>query len=151
MTVIVEVIGELLLLEAVNDGIFPLPLAGSPMDGLLLVQLKIVPGTAPEKFTAVVDELRQTDWLDTLFTVGIGFTVIVNVAGAPVAGVTVIVATAAVVPVLIAVKGAILPLPLAPRPIEVLLFVQVKVLPGTELVKVMVLVVVPLHTVTSAG
>ena len=40
-------------------------------------------------------------------------------------GVTVMVATSGAVPVFIAVKELILPLPFAPRPIEVLVFVQV--------------------------
>jgi hypothetical protein len=44
-------------------------------------------------------------------------------------GVTVIVAVSGVLPLLTAVKLLILPLPFAPRPIDVLLFVQVKSTP----------------------
>ena len=62
-------------------------------------------------------------------TVGAGFTVMVNVLGGPeqpsATGVTVIVATTGIVPVLIALNDAIFPVPLAPNPIEVVLFVHV--------------------------
>ena len=68
----------------------------------------------------------------TVFTVGVGLTVIVNVIGVPVhvtpplvyEGVTVIVAVTGVVPVLVAVKLEILPEPLAARPIDGKLLVQ---------------------------
>ena len=86
-----------------------------------------------------------------LFTFGIGVTVIVNVAGAPVDGVTVIVAVTGAAVGLMAVKGAIFPVPLAPSPIAVLLFVQVKVVPETVLEKTIVFVVAPLHMVTLSG
>lgn len=39
VTVIVAVMGALPVLIAVNDGIFPLPLAAKPIDGALFVQL----------------------------------------------------------------------------------------------------------------
>ena len=39
---------------AVNDGIFPVPLAASPMDGVLLFQAKVVPATGLLKLMAVV-------------------------------------------------------------------------------------------------
>jgi hypothetical protein len=57
--------------------------------------------------------------------------VMVNVCGVPVQvgeapadGVTVMVAEMGVVPLLVAVNAAILPVPLAPKPMAVLLFVQ---------------------------
>ncbi len=60
---------------------------------------------------------------------GLGFTVIVNVWGVPaqrpLKGVTVIVATAGTLAALIAVNEAMLPLPLAPNPTEVLSLLQV--------------------------
>lgn len=68
-------------------------------------------------------------------TVGVGFTVIVKVLDKPsqsilftrfLKGVTVIVATIGVVPLLTAVKSGILPVPLAGIPIDGLLFVHVK-------------------------
>ena len=46
---IVAVIGAVVLLPAVNEGMFPEPLAVSPMAGLLFVQLKEVPLTGPDK------------------------------------------------------------------------------------------------------
>jgi hypothetical protein len=42
VTVIVAVIGELVLLVAVNDGMLPVPLAANPIDVFELVQLKFV-------------------------------------------------------------------------------------------------------------
>ena len=71
---------------------------------------------------------RYGTLLDTAATFALGFTVIVNDIGAPVQpladGVTVIVPDIAVVPALVAVKLGILPVPLAARPIVVLVFVQ---------------------------
>ena len=55
VTVIVAVTGALLVLIAVNAGIFPLPEAAKPIDVLLFVQLKVLPPTAPEKVTRFVD------------------------------------------------------------------------------------------------
>ena len=83
------------------------------MDGVLLVQLKVVPATEPVKFTAVVIALAHKDWLAGSLTVGIGFTVI-----------TVMVEVITVVPALIAVNEAIFPVPEAASPIVVLLLVQ---------------------------
>ena len=61
-------------------------------------------------------------------TLGVGLTVIVNVFTSPsqwfFVGVTVIVATIGVAPALIAVNAAIFPVPLAPRPIDGVSFVQ---------------------------
>jgi hypothetical protein len=75
----------------------------------------------------------------------------VNVIGVPghpfAVGVTVIVAVTGAVPVLVAVNAAILPVPLAARPMLVLLFVQLNVVPATAPVKVMAVVVAPLHNV----
>ena len=67
---------------------------------------------------------------------GIGFIVIENVIELPVQplaiGVTVIVATTGILDVLVAVKEGILPVPLAAKPIEVSLLVQLNVVPDTE-------------------
>ena len=77
--------------------------------------------------------------LETALTVGVGLTVMVNVNGDPVqplaAGITVMVAITGRVVVLVAVKEAILPAPLAARPIEVVLLVQLKMVPATGPVK----------------
>ena len=47
ITEIVAVTGALVLLMAVNAGIFPLPLVANPIEVLLFDQLKVVPLTAP--------------------------------------------------------------------------------------------------------
>jgi hypothetical protein len=136
VTVIVAVWAVVPLLMAVNEAMSPVPLAARPIEVLSLVQVYDVP--VPEKFIAVVGELLQMVWLLIEFTVGVGLTVIVNIVGAPlhvttlfVTGVTVIVAVWTVVPLLMAVKDAILPVPLAASPIEVLLFVQEYRVPDT--------------------
>ncbi len=66
-------------------------------------------------------------------------------------GVTVIVAVTATLLLLIAVKAGIFPLPLAASPMEVLLFVHVKLVFATGLVKLMILVIAPSHTAWLAG
>ena len=84
------------------------------------------------KFIAVVDPPLQTTWLGTVVTVAVGFTVIVNVDGVPTqltapfvyVGVTVIVVVTGAVVKLVAVKLLILPVPLAAKPMLVVLFVQ---------------------------
>ena len=83
-TFIVAVAGVVPLLTAVKEAMFPEPLAARPMDGVLLVQLYTVPAVAPVKLMAVVEAPLQTTWLVTVFTVGTGFTVMVNIVGVPV-------------------------------------------------------------------
>ena len=76
---------------------------------------------------------------------------IVNCCDAPeqllAEGVTVIVAVLIDAVALVAVKDAILPVPLAARPIEASLFVQLFTVPATELPKLTAVVAVLLHTV----
>jgi hypothetical protein len=60
VTVIVAVTAEVLVFMAVNEGMFPVPVAANPMEVVLLVQLNTVPVTAPAKDTVVVDELLHT-------------------------------------------------------------------------------------------
>ena len=50
VTVIVLVIGEVVALVAVNDGILFEPLAARPVAGLLLVHVNVVPLTGPDRF-----------------------------------------------------------------------------------------------------
>ena len=145
--------GTIPVLMAVNDGILPVPLAPKPIDVLLLVQKKTVPVTGPEKLITGVEAPLHTVRFGTVFTVGTGLTVIVNVLGVPVqvtpalvkVGVTVMVATAAVEPVLVAINDGIFPVPLAASPIDVLLFVQLNTVPGTVPVKLTAAVGEPLH------
>ena len=69
---------------AVNDDISPVPFAARPIEGVLFTQLYTVPGTDPEKVMAAVEVLLHTTWLETAFTVAVGFTVIVKVFEEPV-------------------------------------------------------------------
>ena len=154
VTVIVPVIGALVALVAVKLGILPVPDAARPIAVLLLVQLNVVPGV-PVKTTVAVGEPAHTTWLPTPFTVGFGFTVIVNVTGVPVqlrplavkVGVTVIVAVTGAAVLLTAVNDPILPVPPAARPMLVLSLVQLYTVPGTGPVIVTAAVAVPLHKV----
>lgn len=79
-----------------------------------------------------VADAQLVGLMKTAVTDGVGLTVMVNVFDGPlqptpllVFGVTVMVAVTGAVPVLIAVKEAMSPLPLAANPMLVLVFVQV--------------------------
>ena len=81
---------------------------------------------------AVVGAALQTVWSAGSLTVGVGFTVMVNVCVGPLqiavfvkTGVTVMVAVTGVMPKLMAANDAMFPLPVAPNPIVVLSFVHV--------------------------
>ena len=50
VTVTVAVIGEVVALIAVNEGISPEPLVARPIAVLLLVQVNVVPPTGPDRF-----------------------------------------------------------------------------------------------------
>jgi hypothetical protein len=54
VTVIVATTFVVPALVAVKEGMFPVPLPASPMDGVLLTHAKVVPATGPEIVTAVV-------------------------------------------------------------------------------------------------
>jgi len=71
---------------AVNDAILPDPLAASPIDGVLFVQLNTIapPVVGVEKLTAAVGVPLHTVWLAGWFTCGVGLTVIVNDVDVPV-------------------------------------------------------------------
>ena len=47
---IVAVIGDVVALVAVNEGILPEPLAARPIAVLLFVHMNVVPLTGPDKF-----------------------------------------------------------------------------------------------------
>lgn len=83
VTVMVAITGALVVFVAVNDGIFPLPLAAKPMEVLLFVQLNPVPLTAPVKFIALVIALLHKAWLAGCTTLGVGFTVMVKLCNVP--------------------------------------------------------------------
>ena len=63
--------------------ILPVPLAASPIPGVLFVQLNTVPATLPVKTTGAVGVLLHTTWLAGCATSGIGFTITVAVGVGP--------------------------------------------------------------------
>ena len=84
-----------------------------------------------------------------LFTVVVGYTVMLKLSGVPTqplaVGVTVMVATSVEVVLLVATKEAMFPFPLAAKPIEGLLFDQLKVVPATGLLRLIAAVLSPLQ------
>jgi hypothetical protein len=124
----VAVTGAPVGLTVIKAGIFPMPKAPNPIVVLLLVQVYTVPATGPLRVTGAVVAPAQSVWLAMAFTDGVGFTVMVKLTGRPPqpveVGVTVMVALIGAVVVLVAVKAGILPVPEAPRPMAVLLLVQ---------------------------
>ena len=151
VTVMVAVTAILLVLIAVKMAMSPFPAAGSPMDGVSFVQENEVPDTVSTKLIAVVEAPLHKVCGVTGSTVGVGFTVIVNVCDAPVHpladGVTVIVAVTAVSLVFVAVKMAMFPFPAAVKPIEGVSFVQSKEVPPTVSTKPIAVVEAPLHNI----
>ena len=126
----VAVTGAPVLFTAVNAAMLPVPLAGSPIEGVSLVQVKLV--AVPVNDTAAVLLPLQSSWLPIAVTTGVGCTVMVKVFVGPAQvtapnvyfGVMVIVATTGVDPALMVANGAMLPVPLAARPIEAVSLVQ---------------------------
>jgi hypothetical protein len=73
VTVIMAEIGSGVKLVVLKTGMLvPVPLAASPIAVLLLVQLKLVPGTGPEIVMAGVKTPLQKERLGTAVTEGIG-------------------------------------------------------------------------------
>ena len=83
VTIMAAIAGLLPVLIPVKEAIFPVPLAASPIEGLLLVQLYTAPGTELLKFTGIVLKLLQVLWSGILARTGVGFTVISNETGVP--------------------------------------------------------------------
>lgn len=85
ITVIVATTGAFVALVALKDKISPVPAAGKPIDGVLLVQLytMIPPPDGDVKLILAVGLLLHTTWSGTGLMIGGGFTVIVNVIGVP--------------------------------------------------------------------
>lgn len=139
----------------------PVPLAPSPIDVLVLVQLYvIVPPVVGELKLIEVAWLLQTTRSVMGETVGVGFTEMVKSSGVPEQitppfsklGVTVMVAVTGEFVVFVAWNEVICPLPLAPSPIEVFVLVQSYVMVPPEFgdEKVVVTVLLPLQTTWSA-
>ena len=131
VTVMVATNGPLVVFVVTNGRISPVPDAARPIAVLSFVQLNVEPGVPLNVIIAVVAPVQYALLL-TGVTVGIGFTVMVKVLEGPVQvtpalvklGVTTMVATTGNAVALIAVKLAILPVPLAANPIEGLELVQ---------------------------
>ena len=157
-TFIVAVMGVVPALVAVNAGILPVPLAPRPIPVLLFVQVYTAPDTGPLTVVAATEDPAHITLLAMAFTVAVGLTVIVNDLGVPTqlvppfvnVAITVIVAIKGAVPLFVVVNAAMFPVPFAPRPIEVLLFVQLKTIllpapPEAVLLKVIAVDDVALH------
>ena len=114
----------------------PVPAFAKPIDGKLFVHDNTAPLTSDAKaIDGTVLPIHSTTLAKVFVTAGVGFTVIVKITGVPAhplaEGVTVTVAVTGTLVVFVAVNAAILPAPLAAKPIEVVLFVQAYVVPDT--------------------
>jgi hypothetical protein len=85
VTVMVAVIGFAVEFVAVNEGILPFPVAASPIDDTLLVQAyaTVPPVAGLVKLMASVKAPLHLTWSATVFTVAVGFTVMVKVIDVP--------------------------------------------------------------------
>ena len=133
--VIEALIGTIPVFAAVKAVMSPVPVDARPMATLSLVHVKVVPGpTGLETGVNGAATLLQKVWFGIGLIVGVGFTVMEYVKGVPVqalaVGVIVMEALIGEIPALEAVKAGIFPVPLAARPINVLLLVQEKVVPA---------------------
>ena len=126
------VTGTVVAFVGINGKISPVPLAGKPINVWLFTQVKLALGTVLAKLIPFKSVPLQTVTFGVETMIGEGFTVIVKVSELPAqicvpltyCAVTVMVAVIGVLPVLVAVKTPILPVPLAAKPIDGLLFVQ---------------------------
>ena len=74
---IVADITEVPVLVAVNEAIFPDPLAAKPIAVLEFVQVNVPPAGVLTKVVAAIEPLLQTAMFAGTATVGVGFTVMV--------------------------------------------------------------------------
>ena len=134
--IIVE-IGPLDALVAVNEGIFPSPVVeASPTPGLLFVQLYNVLGIVePVKIIGSVVRFVHNSCEGTGDTIGLGRMFMEKLMGVPEqlleTGVTVIKPVMGILYRFVALKAGMEPLPNNGKPISVLVFVQLKTVPGT--------------------
>jgi hypothetical protein len=129
VTVIVVVIAAAVALVAVKEGVFPVPEAAKPMAAFELVQANVPPAGVLTKADAGTLLPLQTVMFAGTVTVGVGLTVMLYELGVPTqpakVGVTVIVPEIAAALVFVAVNDGTFPIPDAPIPIAVLVFVHV--------------------------
>ena len=108
------------VLVDVKDGISPMPLPARPMAVLELVHEYVAPVVVLEKSVPGMVFIGHTVMSPGTATMGEGLTVMMYVEATPVhelaVGVTLMVAVIGLLPVSVAVKSAILPVPLAVRP-----------------------------------
>jgi hypothetical protein len=121
---------------AVKLGIFPEPLAPSPIAVFELVHVGVTVGVTVTVVATTVEFAHAVTFVIGEI-IGVGFIVIVKLIGVPTqlfkVGVTVIVPVIGAAPLFVPVKEAIFPDPLAPSPIAVFEFVQDVVAPtGVE-------------------
>ena len=119
-----------------NAGIFPLPVViGNPIEGLLLVQVKLVLGREETNEIPAVELWLQITWGKFAAITGIGLTTILKLMLLPEQlfdmGVTVIMLEAGTVEIFIGVNAAILPNPEAGMPIDELLLIHWYCVPAT--------------------
>ncbi len=154
-TVMVAVIGEVPVLTAVKDSIFPVPPPVNPMAVLVFVHVKDPPAGTLVKVEAGILSPLQTVISEGTVTVGVGFTVIVNDDGVPghplTAGVTEMLAEMGAVPGLVEVKEGIFPVPLEASPMAVLSLDHVNVPPAGVDVKLVAETISLLQTDKFAG
>lgn len=134
VTEMFPMIGTAPLFCAGKTGTSPVPKAPRPIFWLLFVQAYVVP--FPLKVTKLELVPLQKVRFDSGLVIGIGFTVMVNTTAVPLhptllfknCGVTVTVDVTGVRPLLSVLKMAMLPAPDAFKPMEVVLFDQLKTL-----------------------
>ncbi len=125
---IVAIMGLAVLFMAVNEGIFPEPVALRPIPGVEFVQLYPVP--VPFKVMAVETEPLQRTTFDGAVTEGVGLTVILKIVVEPLQDIPPPVYTEVTVTdpemgevvEFVTTNGAILPVPEEFKPMLVLLF-----------------------------
>src|ERR1041385_5266833 len=121
-----------ILTGATNAEMFPTPLAGMPIEVLSFVQLNVsLPPVLAENAIAAIGAPEQTVTSVIVLTIGVGLILIVNVFTlAPMLVQVLAVADTVIVPMMSApvlfagAVNAMLPVPLATRPIAVLSLVQ---------------------------
>jgi len=160
VTVILPEIGEVPLLVPVKLAmLLPVPVAPRPIDILSFDHAnELVPPVASELNVIVeVDVPLHTTWSPLVLACGVGLTVTAALAVVPTqltlfvnVGVTVILPDIGDVPLFVPVNPAmLLPVPVAPRPIDMLSFDHAKELlpPVASELNVIAEVDVPLHTI----
>ena len=147
--------GRAVLFVPVKDCTSPVPFAARPIEEFEFVQSNVVPGVVLVKAEAAIVSPSQTIISAGTTTTGVGLTVIVYETGTPeqpfAVGVIVTVAVTGSAVLFVPENDGVLPAPVAERPIEGSVFVQLKVVPGVVLVRFEAAIVAALQTVMSAG